>query len=132
MSVSRLLPALAIAAALAAAPASASSAAAAPAATADLTITVHDPLGSAVRQYQLTCDPDGGTHPRPKAACEAIRTTPEAVKPVPPTTNCRDVVYGPERAKVSGLLFGVPVTAEFRRTDSCEEARWQAWLPVWG
>lgn len=128
MSVSRLLPALAVAAALGTTFAPAATAAPAT----ELIVSVYDPLGSAVRQYQLTCDPDGGTHPRPKAACEAIRTAPEAINPVPPTTNCREIVYGPERAKVSGRLFGVPVTSEFRRTNSCEEARWQAWLPVWG
>jgi Subtilisin inhibitor-like len=97
----------------------------------DLTISVYDPA-TATRQYQLTCSPDGGTHPSPKAACDAIRTSPGAIRPVPPTANCYDRVYGPQRAKVSGLLLGVQVAAEFKRTNSCEEARWQAWLPVWG
>ncbi|WP_170191816.1 SSI family serine proteinase inhibitor [Saccharothrix syringae] len=99
----------------------------------DLTVSVHDPLGRAVvREYHLTCAPDGGDHPNPRAACEAIRKSPDAVKPGPPTRNCYDRVYGSQRAKVTGLLLGVRVTSEFQRVNSCEEARWQAWLPVWG
>ena len=100
--------------------------------TTDLTISVYGLLTPVAREYRLTCDPDGGTHPQPKAACEAIRTSPGTVKPVPPTANCYDRVFGPERAKVSGLLFGVEVTSTFSRVNSCEEDRWQDWLPVWG
>ncbi|WP_367128713.1 SSI family serine proteinase inhibitor [Saccharothrix sp. HUAS TT1] len=122
------LPALVLAAALGAVLAPAASAAP----TTDLTITVHDPLGSQVRQYRLTCGPDGGDHPRPEAACAAIAEEPGAIRPVPPTANCFDRVYGPERAKVSGVLFGVDVASAFSRVNSCEEDRWQAWLPVWG
>ncbi|WP_181320162.1 SSI family serine proteinase inhibitor [Saccharothrix carnea] len=128
-----LLPALAIATALGAALTPA--AAAAPttaAATTDLTISVYGTLTPVVREYRLTCDPDGGTHPRPKEACEAIRKSPGTIKPPPPTANCLDRVYGPEYAKVSGVLFGVEVAAGFNRRNSCEEDRWQAWLPVWG
>ncbi|MCE7000401.1 hypothetical protein LZG04_37130 [Saccharothrix sp. S26] len=100
--------------------------------TTDLTVSVHDPLAPAVREYRLTCDPDGGTHPRPTEACEAIRKSPDAVKPPPPTANCYDRVFGPQRAKVSGVLSGVEVASTFSRVNSCEEDRWQAWLPVWG
>jgi len=123
-----LLPALAVTAALGAVLAPTATAAT----TTDLTITVYDPLGPIARQYRLTCDPDGGAHPQPKAACEAIRKSPGAVKPPPPTANCYDRVFGPQRAKVSGLLFGAEVAASFSRVNSCEEDRWQAWLPVWG
>lgn len=123
-----LLPALAAATALGGL--LAPTATAAPAT--DLTISVYDPLAPVVREYRLTCDPDGGTHPRPKAACEAIRRSPGTIKPPPPTAHCYDRVFGPQRAKVSGLLFGVDVAATFSRVNSCEEDRWQAWLPVWG
>ncbi|WP_197289590.1 SSI family serine proteinase inhibitor [Saccharothrix sp. NRRL B-16348] len=123
-----LLPALAVTAALGAVLAPAATAAP----TTDLTITVYEPLGPVARQYRLTCDPDGGTHPWAKAACEAIRKTPGAIKPPPPTANCYDQVFGPQHAKVRGQLFGVDVAAEFNRRDSCQEDRWQAWLPVWG
>ncbi|OKI29880.1 hypothetical protein A6A25_29640 [Saccharothrix sp. CB00851] len=133
-----LLPALAIATALGtalapaatAAPTTAAETVAAP--TTDLTISVYGMLTPVVREYRLTCDPDGGAHPRPKEACEAIRKSPGAIKPPPPTANCLDQVYGPQHAKVSGVLFGVEVAAEFNRRNSCEEDRWQAWLPVWG
>ncbi|NUU24073.1 MAG: hypothetical protein HOV68_21615 [Streptomycetaceae bacterium] len=108
----------------------------APAATASpathLTISVYEPLSPVLRQYELTCDPVGGTHPRAKEACEAITASPGNIKPVPPTANCYDRVYGPQRAKVTGVLLGATVTAEFSRVNSCEEARWQRWLPVWG
>ena len=123
-----LLPALAIATALGGVLAPAATAAP----TTDLTISVHDPLSPFLREYRLTCDPDGGRHPSPKAACEAIRKSPGTIKPVPPTANCYDRDFGPQHAKVSGRLFGVDVKAEFDRRNSCEEDRWQAWLPVWG
>jgi hypothetical protein len=124
----RALPVLAVVAGLGAVLAPAATAAPAT----DLTISVSDPFGPAVREYHLTCDPDGGTHPAAKAACAAIRESPGAVKPVPPTAHCMDQVYGPEQAKVVGRLFGVDVAAAFNRRDSCEEDRWQAWFPVWG
>ncbi|QQQ78793.1 hypothetical protein IOD16_10320 [Saccharothrix sp. 6-C] len=123
-----LLPALAVTAALGAV--LAPTATAAP--TTELTISVHDPLGPVAREYRLTCDPDGGTHPRARAACDAIRTSPGTIEPPPPTANCYDRVFGPQRAEVSGLLAGVEVAASFSRVNSCEEDRWQAWLPVWG
>ncbi|MFJ6671757.1 SSI family serine proteinase inhibitor [Actinosynnema sp. NPDC091369] len=123
-----LLPALAVATALGGLLAPAATAAP----TTDLTISVADPLAPVAREYRLTCDPDGGTHPRPEAACDAIRKSPGAIEPPPPTSHCYDRVYGPQRAKASGLLFGVEVAATFSRVNSCEEDRWQAWLPVWG
>lgn len=132
MSVTRfargVLPALAAAAALGTVLAPAATAAP----TTDLTISVYGLLTPVAREYRLTCDPDGGTHPQAKAACEAIRKNPGAIKPPPPTANCYGRVYGPQHATVRGQLFGVDVSASFNRRNSCEEDRWQAWLPVWG
>ena len=131
-SIRGVLSLLSVVTALAAVLAPAATAASTTAPTTELTISVYGRLTPVVREYRLTCDPDGGTHPQPKAACEAIRKSPGTIKPPPPTANCYDRVFGPEHAKVSGRLFGVEVAAEFNRRNSCEEDRWQAWLPVWG
>ncbi|MGH3092048.1 MAG: SSI family serine proteinase inhibitor, partial [Gaiellaceae bacterium] len=74
----------------------------------------------------VTCDPAGGTHPRPEEACAALAAHPEALDPVPPEAVCTQVYGGDETATVAGVVRGQEVDASFNRTNGCEIARWEA------
>jgi hypothetical protein len=98
--------------------------------TAMLTITVQDGAGGAPRVWTLTCDPPGGDHPDPAAACAAIDAAPRPFAPVPADMACTEIYGGPETATITGTWRGEPVDAAYRRTDGCEIARWTALAPV--
>jgi hypothetical protein len=91
----------------------------------ELTITFR-PDGRAGESYEasLTCDPPGGTHPSPEAACTALAADPHALEPVPPDVACTLIFGGPEQATVAGVLDGEDVDAAFERSNGCEIDRW--------
>ena len=92
----------------------------------DLTIVVAD-AGGTQTTWRLTCDPPGGTHPDPAAACRALAEHgAQALAPVPKDRVCAQVYGGPETASITGTWRGAPVTSRLSRTNSCESARWQA------
>ncbi len=72
----------------------------------------------------LTCDPAGGAHPGPEAACMALAADPEALEPVPTDAVCTLIFGGPEQATVVGILDGADVDAAFERSNGCEIDRW--------
>jgi Subtilisin inhibitor-like len=72
----------------------------------------------------LTCDPSGGTHSSPEAACAALAADPQALEPVPPGVACTLIFGGPEQATVVGLLDGEEVETAFERSNGCEIDRW--------
>ena len=78
------------------------------------------------REATLTCDPAGGTHPDPEAACEVLAATSdtEVLAPVPPDTACTMIFGGPEQATAVGVLNGEEVDASFERSNGCELDRW--------
>jgi hypothetical protein len=90
-----------------------------------LTITVW-PKGREGESVEATlkCDPPGGTHPNPEAACAALIADPEALEPVPPDAVCTLIFGGPEQAAVVGVLAGEDVDAPFERSNGCEIDRW--------
>ena len=89
----------------------------------DLTIT-YWPTGrdGESRSATLTCDPDGGTHPDPNGACDALLENEDALQPVPGDVACTEIYGGPQLATVSGS----GVDATLSRTNGCEIARWDA------
>jgi hypothetical protein len=93
----------------------------------DLTITFW-PQGSAsdARTATLTCDPDGGSHPDPATACDALLAHENALAPVAGDVACTELYGGPQLATISGATF----RAHFDRTNGCEIARWDALKPV--
>lgn len=100
------------------------------AADTDLTIRVDDGSGG-VQEWTLTCDPPGGTHPDPEAACAALAgASREALRPPPPDLVCTQQYGGPQTATVTGVVDGAQVQAQLSRTDGCEISRWDALLPV--
>jgi Subtilisin inhibitor-like len=93
----------------------------------DLTISFW-PQGRAgeSRTATLTCDPDGGSHPEPPKACDALLGNEDALKPVPPDVACTQVYGGGQMA----TLAGAGVHATFSRANGCEIARWDALAPL--
>jgi hypothetical protein len=92
----------------------------------NLTITYDDGEGN-VAEWTLTCNPPGGTHPDPEAACRALEENGEqALPPVSPTQRCTMIYGGPQTATVTGTWGGEEVDAEFSRTNGCEIHRWKS------
>ena len=101
--------------------------------TASLTVTLDETGSGAVRTLTLTCDPVGGDHPDPAAACAALAAAgPAAFDPPPADRMCTEQFGGPQVAVVEGTVGGVPVSARFSRTDGCEIGRWDALAPLLG
>ncbi len=104
-----------------------------PSAQTSITITVDLGNGSAAQEWTLTCDPPGGTHPQPEAACAALGAVDPAVfEPVDPGQACTQIYGGPETATIRGTWNGQPVDASFARNDGCEIARWDAVVEILG
>ena len=78
----------------------------APTGTTELSIVVND--GSGERQtWQPKCDPAGGTHPDPEAACAALLANGALALPaVRKDVVCTDIYGGPEKATISGTFQG--------------------------
>jgi hypothetical protein len=86
--------------------------------------------GAAGETATLTCDPVGGTHPRPGEACAALDAHPDALDPVPPEAVCTQIYGGDQTATVIGVVRGREVDASFNRTNGCEIARWEGLAPL--
>jgi hypothetical protein len=82
------------------------------------------------QEWTLECDPAGGTHPSPEAACAALAKSPGALEPVPADAMCTMIFGGPEEARIEGTLDGRAVDASFSRSNGCELARWDDLLAV--
>lgn len=95
-----------------------------------LTIDVLPAPGKAPRTFALTCDPIGGDHPDPEAACRRLDTLDRPLAPVPAGAMCTEIFGGPQTATVSGTLHGDPVEASFSRENGCEIARWDDHVPL--
>jgi hypothetical protein len=93
---------------------------------ADLTIVVKDG-GSTLSSWHLTCDPEGGDHPDPRAACRALAAHgAKALPPVAAGTACTQIYGGSSTAVVSGTWRGQNVSSRFSLVNGCEVARWTA------
>ena len=86
--------------------------------------------GAGGESATLTCDPVGGTHPRPEEACTALDAQADALAPVPADAVCTQIYGGDETATVNGVVHGQEVDAKFNRTNGCEIARWDALTPL--
>ncbi|GAA2476787.1 SSI family serine proteinase inhibitor [Streptomyces sp. NPDC059506] len=85
--------------------------------------------------WELSCEPDGGTHPDAAAACDRLQeleTTRRggAFEPAAEGQACTMVHGGPARATVHGTWNGRRVSASYSRADGCEISRWEALRPV--
>jgi len=100
------------------------------AAASRLRVTVRESPDSDPTTWMLSCDPPGGDHPDPAAACAALAAADRPFDPVPPGTMCAQIYSGPQTATVHGTWQGRPVHATYSRVDACETARWAALAPL--
>jgi hypothetical protein len=91
----------------------------------DLTIVSRDGSGK-TSTWRLTCDPPGGTHPNPQAACRVLEANGAvALPPVAKDKVCTQIYGGPETATVTGTWQGQHVESRFARNDGCQISRWK-------
>lgn len=81
-------------------------AAAASAAKVAVTITVRGPGGATPRRWTLQCDPPGGTHPDPAAACRVLLSEMKLVAARPGRLVCPMILANAEQATISGTWYG--------------------------
>ncbi|MGI8691683.1 MAG: SSI family serine proteinase inhibitor [Geodermatophilaceae bacterium] len=99
---------------------------------AQLSVTVDDGNGN-VTTYALSCEPVGGDHPDPAAACAGLAAAgTDVFAPTNPDLACTEIYGGPQTATVTGRVGGTQVTSTFSRENGCEIARWDAIAPVLG
>lgn len=103
-------------------------------ATTEITITVNAGVGIDPVTYTLTCEPPGGDHPDPAAACASLEEAAAAplnpLSPVRTDMACTEIYGGDQTAVIEGVVQGTPVRAELSRVNGCEIARWDALVPV--
>lgn len=90
----------------------------------ELRVEVVPAPGATPTPWTLTCDPTGGDHPDPQAACADLARGPDPLAPVPPDAVCAQVHGGPQTARVRGALDGRAVSLELSRTDGCRTDQW--------
>jgi subtilisin inhibitor-like len=88
-----------------------------------LTITVSGPPGRAAQHWTLTCDPAGGTHPHPAAACADLLRTKRPFAPQPMGMECPMIMASSKVAVIQGTYFGDPVNSTIR-DGGCTLSRW--------
>jgi Subtilisin inhibitor-like len=90
-----------------------------------LSITVSSAPGSPAQHWTLTCDPVGGTHPDPAAACEDLFRvkTPFADQPQPKGLACPMILASSKEVTIKGTYFGQPVNTTLR-DGGCQLSRW--------
>jgi Subtilisin inhibitor-like len=75
--------------------------------------------GGESHEATLTCDPDGGSHPDPVAACAALLENADALEPVSGDVACTEIYGGDQVATMTGS-----VETRFSRANGCEIDRW--------
>ncbi len=79
--------------------------------------------GSEAKHWTLRCDPAGGSHPDPAAACRILLKAKDPFAPVPKGIMCPMIIAGAKRATVKGTYFGQHVNTTFTQ-GGCQLARW--------
>lgn len=103
-----------------------------PAPRTELTVEVRAEPGASAVVWTLTCDPAGGAHPDPQAACRALAAADKPFEPVPAGAVCTQIHGGDQTARVTGTWRGARVDARFTRLNGCEIDRWQRVAPLFG
>ena len=100
--------------------ASANSPSAAPKVSLDIKIT-----GGSGRaeHWTLHCDPAGGTHPDPAAACRVLLGAKDPFAPVAKGLMCPIILASTRVARVTGTYFGQQINTTFVQ-GGCQTARW--------
>jgi len=90
-----------------------------------LSITVSSAPGSPAKHWTLTCDPVGGTHPDPAAACASLLRIrgPFVPQSQPKGLECPMILASSKVARIQGTYFGQPVNTTLR-DGGCQLSRW--------
>jgi hypothetical protein len=88
--------------------------------SADLTLTVKPPLGLGTTVH-LRCHPEGGSHPRPGFACEAVRQAHGDFDKLPGAQQfvACTMEYRPVVATARGTWYGHPVHWRHKFANPC-------------
>ncbi|HEY5186626.1 MAG TPA: SSI family serine proteinase inhibitor [Actinomycetes bacterium] len=97
-----------------------------PSATTQLTVTARMAPTAAAQTWTLTCDPAGGSHPDPTAACAELAAATDPFSPTPADRACTMIYGGAQTATITGTYRGRAVDASYQRSNGCEIARWDA------
>ncbi|SRR5216683_4195179 len=98
-------------------------AAAARPAKVSLVIRVAARPGAKMQHWTLRCDPAGGTHPDPQAACRVLLHAKSPFAPLPRNEMCPMIVAGTKTATIQGTWFGKHVSSSFNQRG-CGNMRW--------
>ena len=69
-------------------------------------------------RFDLRCDPAGGSVPRPREACDLVRSHPEMLDPPEMTGTCFGSYGLPPNVSVRGIADGEPVSVDVRDCDA--------------
>jgi hypothetical protein len=94
------------------------------AAKVSLDITVTTAPGAPSKHWTLRCDPPGGSHPDPAAACAVLLKAKSPFAPPPKGIMCPMIRVGTKTAIVKGTYFGRHVDTTFV-PGGCQLAQWQ-------
>ncbi|WP_238580818.1 SSI family serine proteinase inhibitor [Streptomonospora alba] len=88
---------------------------------------VPSPSPSEPATWQLTCEPAGGDHPSPEAACSDLAEAggAEAFEEVPESSPCTFIYGGPQVARVEGHVGDTSIDTEITKADGCELQRYE-------
>ena len=93
------------------------------AAKVSLAIQVTGKPGAKPEHWTLRCDPAGGTHPDPQAACDVLLHARSPFAAVPGHLACPMIPAGAKSASVKGTWFGKHVDASFVQSR-CGRLSW--------
>jgi Subtilisin inhibitor-like len=94
------------------------------AAKVSLDITVTTAPGAPSKHWTLRCDPPGGSHPDPAAACAVLLKAKSPFAPPAKGIMCPMIRVGTKTAIVKGTYFGRHVDTTFA-PGGCQLAQWQ-------
>lgn len=81
--------------------------------------------------WSLRCEPAGGDHPDPQAACAALTAVADPFGPVEPPKRCAEIPGGEEGvAVIEGDYRGRTVRSRFSHENACVSGRWDRIAPV--
>ena len=88
-----------------------------------LDITVTGKPGTRPEHWTLRCDPPGGTHPDPAAACRVLLAAKSPFAPLVKHVECPMILASSKKATIKGTWFGKKVDSVLV-DGGCTMARW--------
>ena len=96
----------------------------APAPKVSLDITVSTTPGAPSKHWTLNCEPAGGTHPNPAAACAVLLKAKNPFAPLPKGMMCPMIRVGTKTAIIKGTYFGKHIDTRLS-PGGCQLAQWE-------